>query len=118
MENSDFYEADHLLKIGLYPQAFEKFMELESGSFECTYLMPCKMALNNQLSQTQLDLLFHDLERELTNKNPRATYNYGLVLEHVGNHTKAIQLLQIAMDLGVSEARAALSRVLIKGGQT
>ena len=76
------------------------------------------MALNNQLSQTQLDLLFHDLERELTNKNPRATYNYGLVLEHVGNHTKAIQLLQIAMDLGVSEARAALSRLLIKGGQT
>lgn len=115
MENSDFYEAEHYLKLGLYPQAFEAFMALESGSYECTYLMPCKMAMNNQLSDAELDLLFHDLEREVSNRNPRASYNYGLVMEHIGNQTKAIELLQLAMDLGVAEARAALSRILMKG---
>jgi TPR repeat protein len=116
MENSDFYEAERFLKLGLYPQAFEAFMALEAGSYECTYLMPCKMALDNRLTTAQLDLLFHDLEREVKNSNPRATYNYGLVMEHAGNQAKAIQLLQLAMDLGIPEARAALSRLLMKGG--
>ena len=115
MENSDFYEAERYLKLGLYPQAFEAFMALESGSYECTYLIPCKMALNNQLTPQQLELLFDDLERELKQKNPRAIYNYGLVLDHMGNHAKAIELLQIAMDLDIPEARAALSRIMIKG---
>lgn len=77
--------------------------------------MPCQMALDNQLSTSELDLLFHNLEQELVKKNPRANYNYGLVLDHVGNQTKAIHVLQIAMDLGVAEARAALSRILAKG---
>ena len=115
MENADFYEAERLLKLGLYPQAFEAFMALEVGSYECSYLMPCKMAMDNQLTAAQLDLLVHELEREVKNSNPKATFNYGLVLEHTGNQAKAIQLLQLAMDLGVPEARAALSRLLMKG---
>ena len=77
--------------------------------------MPCQMALKNQLTTSQLDLLFHELDLEVKNSNARATYNYGLVMEHTGNQAKAIQLLQLAMDLGVSEARGALTRILIKG---
>ncbi len=115
MENADFYEAERLLKLSLYPQAFEAFMALEVGSYECSYLMPCKMVMDNQLTAAQLDLLVHELEREVKNSNPKATFNYGLVLEHTGNQAKAIQLLQWAMDLGVPEARAALSRLLMKG---
>jgi len=38
-----------------------------------------------------------------------------LISNHTGNQAKAIQLLQLAMDLGVPEARAALSRSLMKG---
>ena len=115
MENADFNEAQRFLILGLYPQAFEAFMSLEAGSYERHYLMPCKMALKNQLIPAQLDLLFHELEREVNNSNPKAAYNYGLVMEHIGNQAKAIQLLQLAMDLGVPEARAALSRLLMKG---
>jgi TPR repeat protein len=115
MENPNFYEAERFLILGLYPQAFEAYMALEVGSKERNYLMPCQMALKNQLTTSQLDLLFHELELEVKNSNARATYNYGLVMEHTGNQAKAIQLLQLAMDLGVSEARGALTRLLIKG---
>jgi len=73
------------------------------------------MAIDNHLSPAQMGLLTHELEREVKNSNPKATFNYGLVLEHTGNQAKAIQLLQLAMDLGVPEARAALSRLLMKG---
>jgi DNA-binding transcriptional regulator PaaX len=55
------------------------------------------------------------MEREVKNSNPRVTYNYGLVMEHTGSEAKAIQLLQLAMDLGVPEARGALTRILING---
>lgn len=40
MQNSDFYQAEEYLKLGLYPQAFEAFMALEVGSLECTFLKP------------------------------------------------------------------------------
>jgi len=115
MDNSDFYEAERFLELGLYPQAFEAFMALEAGSYERNYLMPCKMALKNQLTPSQLDLLIDEMEREVKKSNPRVTYNYGLVMEHTGSEAKAIQLLQLAMDLGVPEARGALTRLLIKG---
>ena len=64
MENADFYEAERFLKLGLYPQAFEAFMALEVGSYECSYLMPCKMALDNQLTPAQMDLLVRELETD------------------------------------------------------
>jgi hypothetical protein len=115
MKNFDFYEAERYLELRLYPQSFEAFMSLEEGSNERTYLMPCKMVMNNQLTPAQLDILVQDLEREVRNSNPRAIFNYGLVMEHTGNQAKAIQLLQLAMDLGVPEGRAALSRLLMKG---
>ena len=114
MHNSDFQRAEDFLKLGLYPQAFEAFMELEVGSFDCTFLAPCKMALDGQLNESQLEVLFHELERELKNKNPQAIYNYGVVKSHFGDVHKATELLQLAMDLGVAEARGALSRLLLK----
>ena len=115
MENSDFYQAEQYLKLGLYPQAFEAFMSLEVGNFSCTFLKPCMMAMDGQLNQSQLDLLFHELEREVKNKNPQAIYNYGVVKGHFGDISKATSLLQMAMDLDVSEARGALSRLLMGG---
>jgi len=39
-------------------------MALEVGSLECTFLKPCMMALDGQLNQSQLDTIFHELERE------------------------------------------------------
>jgi hypothetical protein len=115
MDNSDFYQAEQYLKLGLYPQAFEAFMSLEVGNFNCTFLKPCMMAMDGQLNQSQLDLLFHELEREVRNKNSQVIYNYGVVKGHFGDIPKATALLQMAMDLGVPEARGALSRLLMKG---
>ena len=114
MDNSDYYQAEQYLKLGLYPQAFEMFMALEVGNFECTFLKPCMMAMAGQLNQSQLDELFHELEREVKNNNPQAIYNYGVVAGHLGDIPKATSLLQLAMDLNVSEARGALSRLLMK----
>ena len=90
-------------------------MALEVGSIGCTYLKPCKMAMDGQLSESQLDSLFHELERETKIKNPQAVYNYGVVKSHLGDVAKATALLQLAMELGVAEARGALSRVLMQG---
>ena len=114
MQNSDFYQAEEYLKLVLYPQAFEAFMALEVGSLECTFLKPCMMALDGQLNQSQLETLYRELEREIKNKNPQAVYNYGIVKSHFGDAPKAIALLQLALDLGVAEARGALNRVLLK----
>lgn len=72
------------------------------------------MALDGQLNQSQLETLYRELEREIKNKNPQAVYNYGIVKSHFGDAPKAIALLQLALDLGVAEARGALSRVLLK----
>lgn len=115
MDNADYYQAEQYLKLGLYPQAFEMFMSLEVGNFECTFLKPCTMAMAGQLNQSQLDVLFHELEREVKNKNPQVIYNYGVVAGHFGDIPKATTLLQLAMDLNVAEARGALSRLLMKG---
>lgn len=89
-------------------------MALEVGNLECTFLAPCKMALAGQLNSTQLATLFYELEREVGHKNAQAIYNYGVVKSHHGDIPKATALLQIAMDLGVAEARGALSRLLIR----
>ena len=115
MQNADFFQAEQYLKLGLYPQAFEAFMALEVGSAECTFLKPCTMALNGQLNQSELGTLFHELERETKNRNPQVVYNYGVVKSHFGDVPKATALLQLGMDLGVAEARNALTRLLMKG---
>jgi len=114
MHNSDFQRAEDFIKLGLYPQAFEAFMELEIGSMDCTFLAPCKMALNGQLNPSQLSILYDELEREATRGNAQVIYNYGVVKGHYGEVAKATALLQKAMDLGVPEARGALSRLLMR----
>jgi len=114
MYNADFERAEDFLKLGLYPQAFEAFMGLEVGGFESTFLAPCKMALDGQLNPSQMSTLFDELEREVGRKNAQAIYNYGVVKSHYGDIPKATALLQMAMDLGVPEARGALSRLLMR----
>jgi TPR repeat protein len=47
--------------------------------------------------------------------NGRATYNYGLVLAHVGQNPKAQEVLNQAALLGVPEAKAALTKLLLTG---
>ena len=113
MQNDNFVNAEQFLKLGLYPQAFEAFMSLEVGAYEPTFLQPCKMALANQLDERLLSTLFYELEREVKRGNAQATYNYGVVKGHLGDIPKATALLQAAMDLGVPEARGALSRLLM-----
>jgi hypothetical protein len=114
MHNETFSQAEHFLKLGLYPQAFEAFMSLEVGALDPTFLKPCMMALANQLDQSQLSTLFDELEREAGRKNAQAIYNFGVVKGHIGDISKAASLLQAAIDLGVPEARGALSRLLLR----
>ena len=114
MQNENFINAEQFLNLGLYPQAFEAFMSLEVGALNPTFLQPCKMALANQLNQSQLSTLFYELEREVRLGNAQATYNFGVVKSHTGDIPKATALLQAAMDLGVPEARGALSRLLLR----
>ena len=73
------------------------------------------MAMDGHLTESQLDALFHELEREIKNRNPQAVCNYEVVKSHFGDAPKATVLLQLAMDLGVAEARNALTRLLMKG---
>jgi len=89
-------------------------MALEVGSLECTYLAPCKMALDGHLNLSQMSTLFDELEREVGRNNAQAIYNYGVVKSHYHDIPKATALLQMAIDLGVAEARGALSRLLMR----
>ena len=89
-------------------------MSLEVGALDPTFLKPCMMALANQLDQSQLSTLFDELEREAGRKNAQAIYNFGVVKGHIGDISKAASLLQAAIDLGVPEARGALSRLLLR----
>jgi len=114
MQNETFNQAEQFLKLGLYTQAFEAFMSLEVGSLDPTFLKPCMMALANQLDERQLSTLFDELEREVGRMNAQAIYNFGIVKSHLGDIPKATSLLQAAMDLGVPEARGALSRLLLR----
>ena len=53
MEHSGMLqEAENLVNIGHFEEAFDKFMALESGTYDATYLRPCQMALANQLKKT------------------------------------------------------------------
>jgi hypothetical protein len=64
--NAMLQEAENLLKIGHFEEAFELFMALESGTYDATYLRPCQMALANQLKQLQLTELSEALEKEVS----------------------------------------------------
>jgi hypothetical protein len=89
-------------------------MALDVGSLECTFLAPFKMALDGRLNLSQMSTLFNELEREVGRNNAQAIYNYGVVKSHYNDIPKATALLQMAIDLGVAEARGALSRLLMR----
>jgi hypothetical protein len=71
------------------------------------------MAWSNQLQERQLDRLFYELDLEVKRKNGVAIYNYGLVMEFKRNIAKATELLNLADQLKVPEARDALMRLLL-----
>lgn len=101
-------EAENLVKIGRFDEAFEKFMAVESGGYEASFLRPCQMALANQLQQPQLQELFEVLEKEIGRDNPHAIFNYGCVKAHLKDFPKARIILMKAKQLGVSRAEEIL----------
>jgi TPR repeat protein len=73
------------------------------------------MVMANQIGDGERRELFAKLEQQMFRNNGRATYNYGLVLAHVGQNPKAQEVLNQAALLGVPEAKAALTKLLLTG---
>jgi len=113
LHNPDFAEALRFQHMGLYPQAFDLFFTIESAGLERTFRKCCEMAWSNQLQERQIDRLFYELDQEIKRKNGVAIYNYGLVMEFKRNIPKAIELLTLADQLKVPEARDPLMRLLL-----
>lgn len=114
MNNDDFSEGLRFQKLGLFPQAFDQFIQTESSGSTRTFRKCCEMAWSNQLQERELDRLFYELDQEVKRKNGVAIYNYGLVMLNLRSEQKATQLLKLADELGVSEARTALMQILFK----
>ena len=113
LNNADFAEGLRFQNLGLYPQAFDAFITIESAGYERTFRKCCEMAWSNQLQERQIDRLFYELDTEVKRKNGVAIYNYGLVMEYLKNIPKATELLNLADQLKVPEARTALMRILL-----
>ena len=111
--NPDFAEGLRCQNLGLYPQAFDYFFTIESAGYERTFRKCCEMAWSDQLQERQIDRLQYELELEVKRKNGPAIYNYGLVMRHLKNIPKATDLLGLADQLKVPEAREALMRILL-----
>ena len=112
MEHSGMIEeAENHVKIGHYEEAFDRFMALESGSYDATYLRPCQMALADQLRQPQLDELAESLEKEVGRDNAHAIFNYGCVKAHLNDVGAARLLLMKASKMGISSARELLKKI-------
>ena len=111
--NADFAEGLRFQNLGLYPQAFDYFFTIESAGYERSFRKCCEMAWSNQLQERQIDRLFYELDIEVKRKNGIAIYNYGLVMEYLKNIPKATELLNLADQLKVPEAREALMRILL-----
>ena len=114
LHNDDFSQALRFQNIGLYPQAFDLFFSIESAGLERTIRKCCEMAWSNQLQDRQTELLFWELDQEVKRKNGPAIYNYGLVMEFHKNISQATELLTLAEQLKVPEARNALMRLLMR----
>ena len=99
--------------LGLYPQAFDLFFTIESAGYERTFHKCCEMAWSDQLQERQIDRLFYELDSEVKRKNGVAIYNYALVMEFKKNMPKATELLTLADQLKVPQARTALMRILL-----
>ena len=111
--NPDFAEGLRCQNLGLYPQAFDYFFTIESAGYERTFRKCCEMAWSDQLQERQIDRLQFELDLEVKRKNGQAIYNYGLVMRHLNNIPKATELLTLADELRVPEARNALMRLLM-----
>ena len=111
--NPDFAEGLRCQNLGLYPQAFDFFITIESAGYERTFRKCCEMAWSNQLQERQMDRLIYELDMEVKRKNGIAIYNYGLVMEYKRNIPKATELFKLADELKVPDARTALMRILI-----
>ena len=111
--NPDFAEGLRCQKLGLYPQAFDYFFTIESAGLERSFRKCCEMAWSDQLQERQIDRLQYELDMEVKRKNGLAIYNYGLVTLHFQNIPKATELLNLADQLKVPEARDTLMRLLL-----
>jgi hypothetical protein len=112
--NPDFAEGLRYQNLGLYPQAFDLFFTIESAGYERTFRKCCEMAWSDQLQERQIDRLQYELDIEIKRKNGVAIYNYGLVTLHFKNIPKATELLNLADQLKVPEARDTLMRLLLQ----
>jgi hypothetical protein len=104
-------EAENLLKVGHIEEAFDKFMALESGTYDATYLRPCQMALANLLKQQQLNELFEALEKEVIRNNAHAMFNYGCIKAHLKEIGVARVLLIQANQMGIAAAGELLRKL-------
>jgi len=112
MEHSGMLqEAENLVNMGHFEEAFDKFMALESGTYDATYLRPCQMALANQLKKPQLTELSEAPEKEVCRNNAHAIFNYGCIKAHLKEVGPARELLTQASKMGISSAGDLLRRI-------
>jgi len=103
-------EAENLARLGRFEEAFDKFMALERGAYEATFLRPCQMALANQLKEPQLTELFEALEKEVGRDNSHAIFNYGCLKAHFHDTGAARLLLMKASEMGIATAADLLRK--------
>ena len=104
-------EAENLARLGRFEEAFDKFMALERGAYEATFLRPCQMALANQLKEPQLTELFEALEKEVGRDNSHAIFNYGCLKAHFHDTGAARLLLMKASEMGIATAAELLRKI-------
>jgi len=104
-------EAENLARLGRFEEAFDKFMALERGAYEATFLRPCQMALANQLKEPQLTELFEALEKEVGRDNSHAIFNYGCLKAHFHDTGAARLLLMKASEMGIATAADLLRKI-------
>ncbi len=111
----DYKEGEYALSLGAYAQAYEIFFDLEKDQAEPTFIKCCQMVLANQVKEPETHDLKEQLEREMARNNARATYNYGLIMSHLGHSAKAQEILNQAVLFGLPEAKSALTKLLLTG---
>jgi len=111
----DYKEGEYALSLGAYAQAFEIFIGIEREHPETSFIKSCQMVMADQASKENIQELEVELKKELGRNNGRAAYNYGLILAHLRRTEDAQMVLNQAMLLGISEAKAALTNLLLTG---
>ncbi len=111
----DYKEGEYALSLGAYAQAYEIFLDIEKDQAQPTFIKCCQMVLANQIAESDIQDLKDQLELEMSRNNARATYNYGLIMSHLGHTMKAQEILNQAVLFGLPEAKAALTKLLLTG---